>query len=255
MDVADQQDGLRILRLEGPGLRAEMLKAVQQQVVTSVQVRIDFLSGKGLLFGYETPDGNRPKTNGNAVHLWPVSANSVPFGVTSQIGTKIAGDTPSGDQSIESGISLGAYVLGYAVGPEDPGNTWSPYVDVVASAYIPAATTLDTAADRRTSSIRTCFVGQNTLAFHYTFLAGFNPEAAKSWVGLWEGNVSPYTAPPRWFSQITFASSSSDAFLGGLQLAEGATYTLALFSSGFSEKKAELQLQRLASMVVFERTA
>lgn len=247
----EQHDGLRKLSFGLLTKRTDVLSAVQTQDVTSVEVSIKYVSGTVLVFEYKTLDGNQPKTNENAVQLWPVSANIVPFNATPEASTGILGNTPSGDQSLSAQITLAAYVLGYAVGPEHPDNSWSPYVNVVASAYIPAAATAGRTADTHSSSIKTQFVGKNTLVFHYAFLAGFDPKAANAWVGLWEGNVSPYASPPRWFAAIKQTNSSGDAALDDLQIDESTTYTLALFASGFSEKKAKLQLNRLASKVVF----
>lgn len=255
-----EQSSLRILRAHDRAAIPETLIAVQRQAVTSVHISVEFVGGSVIAFAYDTPSGNRPRTNANAVHLWPVSANSVPFNVTAETGAGIICNDPSGDQSLTSPISIGAYVVGYAVGPEapetpeTPDNGWSPYVNVIASAYIPPAANRGNPAGSRTSSIQTKYVGQNTLVFRYAFLAGFNPKAAKSWVGLWKGQVSPYASRPRWFAPIRQTNSTSDAALDGLQIAKGASYTLALFSSGFSETPKDLRLDRVASMVVFEGT-
>ncbi|MEM5585521.1 hypothetical protein WNZ15_23900 [Roseibium sp. AS2] len=255
MTVSAQQDGLRKLRTDMRAGSTDVLKAVQQQTVLSPQVSIEYVTGQLLVFKYGTPSGNQPHDNENAVHFWPVSANSVPFDATPQTNAGILGNTSSGDQSLDARITIAAYVLGYAVGPDATDNIWSPYVNVVASAYIPAAARNGRETDTRTSSIEAKYVGQNTVAFHYAFLAGFNPMAANSWVGLWEGQAATYTTPPSWFSPIIQTNSSGDAALDGLQITKGTPYTLGLFSSGFSEKKDALRLDRLASMTVFERTA
>ncbi|GAB4542963.1 MAG: hypothetical protein Tsb0019_42030 [Roseibium sp.] len=250
--VPVEQSSLRTLRPAEMMATGDTLVAVSRQAVTSVAISVEFVGGTVIAFAYDTPNGNRPDKNDNYVHVWPVSANSVPFGSKTDACAKILGNKPCGDQSLQTEITIGAYVVGYAVGPKAPDNTWSPFVNVVASAYIPPAGIRSDPDGSRTSSIETRFIGQNTLVFRYTFLAGFDPKAANAWVGLWKGEASPYDSRPRWFAPITLTTSTGDAALDGLQLADGTSYTLALFASGFSMHAKELQLERLASTVVFD---
>jgi hypothetical protein len=250
--VPEEQSDLRALRPHGRAATGETLVAVSSQKVTSVHVDVEFVGGSVIAFSYDTPAGNKPEKNGNAVHIWPVSANSVPFGSKPDACAKIVCNKPSGDQSLQASITTGAYVVGYSVGPKDPGNDWSPFVNVVASAYIPPSSRQGDPQGSNISTIQTQFIGQNTLVFHYDFLDGFDPKAANAWVGLWKGEASPYASKPRWFAPITQTASSGDAALDGLQIATGTSYTLGLFASGFSEAPKDLQLDRLASTVVFE---
>ncbi|MHA7777316.1 hypothetical protein [Roseibium sp. M-1] len=249
--IPAEQSGLRTLRPLERTLASDALIRVSRQTLTSVHVTVKYVGSTVIAFAYDTPTGNKPQKSDNAVHVWPVSANSVPFNSKPEASMGIMGNDPSGDQSIMEDITVGAYVVGYAVGPVAPDNAWSPYLNVVASAYIPPAGTEGDPSGSRTSSIQTQYVGQNTLVFQYTFLDGFDPKAAGAWVGLWPGDVSPYSASPRWYAAIQQSVSTGDAVLNGLQLDAGATYTLALFASGFSEKSKQLNLDRLASFVVF----
>ncbi len=249
--IPAEQSGLRTLRPYDQSLISSSLIRVTRQTLTSVHVTVKYVGSTVIAFAYETPTGNKPQMSGNAVHVWPVSANSVPFNSKPEANMGIMGNDPSGDQSIMADITTGAYVVGYAVGPDAQDNAWSPFVNVVASAYIPPAGTQGDPSGSHTSSIQTQYVGQNTLVFQYMFLDGFEPKAASAWVGLWQGKVSPYASPPRWFAPILQTVSKGDAVMNGLELATGSSYTLALFASGFSEKVKDLQLDRLASFVVF----
>jgi len=250
-NVSAAQSRLTTVQARDLTVTGDTLIAVGRQTVTSIHITVQFVGGKVIAFSYDTPAGNDPQKNGNAVHVWPVSAYSVPFNATPEASMDIQGNDAAGDQSIEAGVSIGAYVVGYAVGPETPDNSWSSFVNVVASAYISPAGTGGDPSNARSSSVQTQYIGENTLVFRYAFLDGFNPKAAGAWVGLWDGEVSPYAASPRWFAPITQTVSTSDAVLNGLQLAAGTSYTLALFASGFTETPKDLQLNRLASFVVF----
>jgi len=246
-----KSSGLRSLQPYDRALSASPLIRVSQQAVTSVHITVEYVGSTVISFSYDTPAGNKPKKNGNSVYVWPVSANSVPFNATPEASMGILGNDPQGDQSIKADITVGAYIVGYGVGPETTDNTWSSFVNVVASAYIPPAGTEGDPSGSRTSIIQTQYVGQNTLVFQFTFLDGFDPKAANAWVGLWQGEVSPYETKPHWYAPILQTVSTGDAVLNDLQLDAGATYTLALFASGFSEKARQLDLDRLASYVVF----
>jgi hypothetical protein len=213
---------------------------------------VNYVGATVVAFSFGTPSGNAPKCNGNRVHLWPVSADSVPFGRVAQTSAAITLDTPDGDQSLTNvAITTGAYLLGYAVGPDAPETAWSAYLNVVASAYIPAAASAGLAKGRRHSAIRTTYVGTNTLVFHYRFLSGFDPQGSGAWVGLWPGQPDTYSELPKWFAPIESGVSEQDAALNGVLLKSASPYTLGLFSSGFDTSAARLDLTRLAARVTF----
>ncbi|GAB7204763.1 hypothetical protein OS21_12520 [Dickeya oryzae] len=147
--------------------------AMTQQATT---LNINLVSGTLVNFSYHTLTGNQPSHYQNQVFLWPVSDNEIPWSSPAIAQSVILLNQPDGDQNLDNiAISSGAYILGYAVGPEYAQDAWSRYLNVVASAYIPAQLNRgyrdDTALSR--CSITPAFVGVSSIACNFFVFTWF----------------------------------------------------------------------------------
>ena len=221
----------------------------------SVSVQVNLTTGTLINFGYRTPNGNQPKTFGDMAHLWAVSDAQVPWNRPPKASVSIVGDDPVGDQNFENvAITSEPYLVGYSVGPLAPsGSGWSPYANVVATAYIPPQ-------NGNAESFSTCaklrHIGATSLAFDFAFPPGFSAKGAGAWAGLWSGRGVSYLTPPPWSASIDIGSDAGDWGLDGLHLERGSSYTLGLFPSGYvragTGTAAELSSKNLAYAVSFE---
>ncbi|UCZ75916.1 hypothetical protein LHK94_02550 [Dickeya zeae] len=224
---------------------------ITQQATT---LSINLVAGTLVNFSYHTLTGNQPAHYQNQVFLWPVSDNEIPWSSPAIAQGAILLNQPDGDQNLDNiAISSGAYILGYAVGPEYAQDAWSRYLNVVASAYIPALLNGgyrdDTELNR--CSITPAFVGVSSIACNFSFLPGFNAKASASWIGVWEGETVSWTTPPKWFSAITVDSNTGTVGINEISIVSGQKYTLALYTSGYDIQAQRLDLQRLACTATF----
>ncbi|MEQ9889681.1 hypothetical protein [Pectobacterium aroidearum] len=225
--------------------------AITQQATT---LSINLVAGTLLNFSYHTLSGNQPADYQNQVFLWSVSSDDVPWSSPAVAQSAILLDLPDGDQNLDNvEISAGAYILGYAVGPQHAEGEWSRYLNVVASAYIPAQLPGEQrrAAEPNRCSITPTFVGVSSLACDFAFLPGFNAKASNSWIGLWEGESISWTTPPKWFAAIAIDTNAGTAGINELSIVSGQKYTLGLYTSGYSSQALTLDLQRLACTATF----
>jgi len=233
------------------GEPADTRQALTVLSAQQTAVHINLVSGTLLNFGYKTPTGNQPEAYKNIAYLWPVSNNSIPWNSEPENQTQILLNRPSGDQNFKNiNITTGAYIVGFAVGPKVPGTPWSPYLNVVASAYIPAQPTNARPPIARSTNLKPLYIGTNSLAYGFSFLPGYNPALSGAWVGLWEGEAASYVAPPRWASPILLTGNEGTSGLSGVILSTGEKYTLGLFASGYNQDSKKLDLLRRACTTV-----
>ena len=225
---------------------------VTDEKKTSVQVAVEFVNATTVAFSYTTLGHNNPNAYKNQVSLWQSNTAQIPFGSPEQSSAVILGTHKNGDQTmVGQQITNLSYVLGYAVGPDTTCNPDSQYFNTVASAFIPAERQKSRSTDAKTCNIQTNYVGRNTVAFDYAFLAGFVPNSAKAWVGLWKGKPNTYDTAPTWHAALETDQSSSSWAFNGVTILPKRKYTLGLFSTGFSEDSSDLDLKRLAAKSVF----
>jgi hypothetical protein len=132
---------------------------------------------------YTSLPSNQPLTYANVLYMW--QATAIPWGRPPYQYKAIPSDQQNGDVTISNlTISATSYVFGYASGP-DP-------------ALICASFILDAGGAAVTSmsvSIGVASLTINSVTVRYSTAAGYNPNTNGNWIGLWEGQVSPYTAP------------------------------------------------------------
>lgn len=219
----------------------------------TVSVWTNVVGGSLLNVGYSTPNGTRPATFGNRLLVWNASADTVPWERPPTASVPVLGDQPAGDQNITGvEISDSAYIVGYAIGPDTAGSSWSPYGNVVASAYIGPVRTDGAPVPGVSPTLEVRFVGRTSLVFKATFPAGFQVPYAGAWAGIWTGRTASRTVLPQVAAQLTFPGDSGLSGLDSLHLRSGQIYTLAIFSSGFSHPVTVDSLRPLAASVTFK---
>jgi hypothetical protein len=220
----------------------------------SVSLTVNLVTGTLINIGFSTPNNNRPAHNMNMVHLWAASADQMPWDRVPQASVPVLGDIPVADQDLfDLQIGNTPYVIGYAVGPNLPGPIWSPYANVVATAYIPNDDSASPQYAYFSASLKLLFVGTTSLAANFAFPAGFQTAESGAWIGLWQQEAPSYDQPPAWFAPIKGEAESGTAGLNGIQIDRGKPYTLALYSSGYAAKPEDLQLARLACATIFTK--
>lgn len=222
---------------------------ISKSVVT---LTINFVAGTLINVSYTTPSGNNPAAFNNTFYLWSVGDNTVPWNLSPEVSIPVIGSSSQSDQNLlDVSITKGAYLVGYAVGPMKTTSSWSPYCDVVASAFIPAITDGDTQTNNFSTTLELDFVGTASLVYHFAFLPGFRAQSSGAWIGLWKGTGASYTEAPAWFDKIDLDTEEGISGLNGLQIVRQSIYTLALFAEGYNADRTKLDLTRQAANLTF----
>ncbi len=211
-------------------------------------------TGKEIGVKYDTPNGNQPNTFSNALWIWQ-TGNQVPWHSAGE-STPIPGNSPSGDH-VFTGVDItqNSYLIGYSVGPKGDANWFYP--NVVATVYIPAlggspaTSEEEQQGDIFSPSVNMFSFGANYISTKFDMLAGFNPEKAKSYVGIWEGQTASYSQLPKWFAPATGSNSSGIVSITNIKVLRGTTYTIGLFSSGYDANPSNLKQTALAATSTF----
>jgi hypothetical protein len=203
---------------------------------------------------YDTPNGNQPNSFGNALWIWQ-TGNQVPWASPGE-STPIPGNTPSGDH-VFTGLDVTnlSYLIGYSVGPKGDSN-WL-YPNVVATVFIPALGGSNTGSEEAqqgevfSPNVSMYSFGSNYITAKFDMLAGFNPEKAKTYVGIWEGQVASYTQAPQWSGPAIGSNSSGYISITNIKVLRGTTYTIGLFASGYDSNPSNLKQTALAATSTF----
>ena len=220
----------------------------------AVTLQVNFVGGTLINVGYTTPNGNNPAGFGNTLHLWPSTADAVPWNREPEASAVVLGTSSQGDQNLlDVSITDGAYLIGYAVGPARTPPVWSPYSGVVATAFIPPATGGSANANYAYASaaLDLRFVGSVSLVYRFAFLSGFRARSSGAWVGLWTGATTSYAVPPDWSAAIRSDSEAGVSGLNDIRIVRNGTYTLGLYAEGYDADPAKLDLTRLAASLTF----
>ena len=187
--------------------------------LTQTVVSIGAVTPATVSVNYETLPGNQPHTYKNFVAIW--QSTMIPWGAPPLKIQPIPTDGQSGSTTI-SGLSVQEkpYIVGYGVGADI---TTICASDVV---YVGGQ-----AAPTQSVTIGLASIAPDSLVIHYQTLPGYLPLSNKNWVGLWQGQASPYYSG----APMTAASPDQDVSEGyiamnGLNLSFGTTYTLVYFT-------------------------
>jgi len=220
----------------------------------TVRVNTTNVSAKQISVSFDTPNGNQPNSYGNALWIWQ-SGNQVPWSSAGQ-SQPIGNNTPSGDASFtDLDVTTLSYLIGYSVGPKGDSN-WL-YPNVVATVFIPALGSGNGGSDAEqqgdvfSPSVAMQTFGATSLVTSFDMLAGFNPEKARSFVGVWEGQTVSYTQAPKWFAPVTGSNSSGTVSFNNIKILRGTTYAIGLFASGFDLNPSNLKQTALAATSTF----
>jgi len=195
-------------------------------VLTPTVVSVGAVTPATVSVNYETLPGNQPHTYSNFVAIW--QATMIPWGAPPLKIQPIPTDGQSGSTTL-TGLSVQEkpYIVGYGVGSEITAICASDVVYVGGQAGPSQSVTIGLAS-----------IAPDSLVIHYQTLAGYLPLTAKNWVGLWQGQASPY------YSGAPMAKGSpdqdvSDGYIAmnGLSLSFGTTYTIVYFT-GLNQTEA-----------------
>jgi hypothetical protein len=202
-------------------MKPELLAlTVPQPVVSQVSISVQKVGANYAAVNYATLPGSTPKTNANFLAIW--ESTIVPWPVTPLATQKIGGDTQDGSVVFQNlQIQSKPYIIGYAVGAR--------ITDICATATIFVGGQVN-AANNFSTNIGLAVQTDDTLVVQYTCAAGYQPQAAGNWVGLWQGEASPYySGTPLNRAPVTSNASQSTVVMNGLSLTIQTQYTLVYF--------------------------
>jgi hypothetical protein len=204
--------------LQLPRLRS--LASVQPSQ-SQVSISVPNFGASWLSVAYKTLPGNTPKTNSNFLAIW--ESTVIPWPIPPLAKQPVIGDTQDGSVTFSNlTIQSKAYIVGYAVGPD--------ITDICATAVIYVGGQTGGPSDQFSTSIGIVSVLSDTVVVQYTCCPGYQPQAAKNWVGIWQGNTVPYYAGnPLYQQAVTSTSTQGAVVMNGLTLAISTQYTLAYF--------------------------
>lgn len=221
----------------------------------TVVVNTTDVSAKQISVKFDTPNGNLPNTFGNTLWIWQ-SGNQVPWSSAGK-SQAVEVNTPSGDASFtDLDVTILSYLIGYSVGPKGDQN-WL-YPNVVSTVFIPALGKSASSVDKLqqegnvfSPGVNMQTFGATSLVTKFDMLAGFSPELAKSYIGVWEGQTVSYTQPPKWYQPVTGSNSSGTVSFNNIKILRGTTYAIGLFASGYDLNPSNLKQSALAATNTF----
>ncbi len=207
--------------LSVPGVWPATDEALRVQIAPSlaqVSVVVTGATGTTLDLNYKGLPGNQPTTYQNFVAVW--QGTIVPWNQPPMRTMKIPGNFVEGSLVVD-GVQIAelAYTVGYGVGPE--------ITEICASAILGVG-----AQTGPTDSVSLSLnrVGTTSVSVHYSVLDGYLPATNHNWLGLWNGRVNPYAAPPLLArAPVPMDMSAGDVGFNGVVITRGTTYTLVYF--------------------------
>jgi hypothetical protein len=178
-------------------------------------ISVNDVTGTTVAVSYAGLPANQPQRYQDFVALWEGTA--IAWSVPPLRRQAIPDDAPSGTIVIDQvRITRASYTVAYGVG--------RAITDACASALIAAG---GQAAAHQSVTISVNEIGTTSLSVHYATLSGYLPATYGNWLGLWEGEVSPYNAPrPLARTRIPNDVNEGDVGINGVEIAIGTTYTL-----------------------------
>ena len=175
---------------------------------------------------YATLPGNQPSSYNNFVAIW--ATTQIPWTAPALVPPAPIPNNYQGADFTISSLSLAniSYIIGYSVGPPSAPN----WTSICASAVVNQGGSAG-ATDNVSMSINN--IGTTSLAVNYHTLAGYQPTASQNWIGLWAGQVSPYSAPPPMSTVYVPSTNEGVAVMNsGVFISPNVTYTLIYFMGG-----------------------
>lgn len=181
---------------------------------------------------YETLPANQPRTYQNFVAIW--QSTQIPWGQAPLQSEAIPQDGQSGSLVLSGlAVQTKSYIVGYGVG--------AAMTTIAASAVVYVGGQTAPNASGACVALGLASVGTDSLVVHYQTLAGYRPLTYKNWLGLWQGEASPYSSGrPQAIGKPDQDVSEGDIALNGLSLPFDTTFTLAYFTGPDQTEAAAL---------------
>jgi len=158
--------------------------ALGTATLSQISLGIKEWGGDFLTASYITLPANRPKDNSNVLYLW--EGSDIPWGSPPDARVAIPTNAMKADVTFSDiVVSMTSYIVGYAPAP-DP-------TQVCASVVLDAGGLVGNALS---VSIGVASIGTTSVTIRYAVLPGYRPAFYGNWIGLWEGEISPYNCPP-----------------------------------------------------------
>ncbi|NNA55331.1 MULTISPECIES: hypothetical protein [Pseudomonas] len=224
-------------------------KELQAAAPTLIQTQVtaQVLDAHNINVNYDTLPGNQPSSYGNYIAIWQNQAQ-IPFNQTPLATYPVKSNTQSGTLNIPGlQITNNSYIVAYCVGPaltsgQAQGNACST-VFIPQTGQGPNVNVL--------SSLSVANIGTTSLSINFILPNGETPQSNGAWIGVWEGNVASYSLPPTYLNAVTVNTNSGVAFINNLNIGRGSTYTVALYTSGYSSNPGNLGLTAMAATLTF----
>ncbi|HVI47968.1 MAG TPA: hypothetical protein VM802_24080 [Chitinophaga sp.] len=202
-------------------------------------------------FGFKTLPGNKPNSYGNYVAIWQNSGNTIPWDTEPMKVKPITKASPSGDSFFdELDLDKYSYILGYSVGAELTATGAQKVGNICSTAYVPELEDEDPYPPFL-PQLKMGYIGGNSVSVDYKLPAGLKPKSNGAWIGIWEAEQASYTTQPKAANTIMVDKSNGNAFINGITIGRGATYTIGLFMSGWAGAGKPQTLTAMACSITF----
>lgn len=202
------------------GIRVNAANAPQAgPALSSVAITVGAITPATVSVAYEGLPGNQAGAYNNFVAIW--QSTIIPWGDPPLAQKAISGGGQSGSVTL-TGLSVQSkpYIIGYGVGKD------TSTICVSAVVYVGGQAGPTTSVTIGLSSI-----ASDSLVVHYTTLSGYLPKKSGNWIGLWQGQASPYYSGQPMQTAIPDEDVSEGYIaMDNLTLAFGTTYTLVYFT-------------------------
>ncbi|MEN6328611.1 MAG: hypothetical protein ABFD18_20685 [Syntrophomonas sp.] len=238
---------LETLKSQGDQLAQNtMVPANTDSAATKLDVT--FVTANTIGLKCNTMPGNHPNDYANLVAIWQ-NAESIPWGTDPIKTMTCTENTPSFDMVFPGlDITNNSYIVGYAVGSELVKG--QKYGNICATAYIPAIGDAS-AYPAFSPSLKVTYIGTNSVAVDFVLPSGQTPQTNGAWIGIWPAEQASYNNPPRAANSIQVDSYAGTAFINGIKIGRGLTYTVALFTSGWGGGTGPNNQHMMACSVTF----
>jgi hypothetical protein len=216
--------------------------------LVQTQVTVKVIDSHNLNVSYDTLPGNQPSSYGNYVAIWQ-NQGQIPFNQTPLATYPIKANTQAGSINVPNlQITANSYIVAYCVGPAL--TTGQIHGNACSTVAIPSLNVGGPNVNVLTS-MSIADIGTTSLAVNFILPNGETPQANGAWIGVWESSVASYSNPPNLLSAVLVNTNSGVAFLNNINIGRGSTYTVALYTSGYSTNPGTLGLTAMAATLTF----
>lgn len=243
MELTQELIGSKLVELSGES----MLTTASNNAATSLAINVAVADLINL--SYKGMPGNQPNTYGNYVAIWQ-NSDSIPWNTDPLQTQQVVSNTPDGDM-VFSGLNLtvNSYIVGYGVGPQLSGTGVQKQGNICATAFVPPIGGGPSTVF--VPSLQVLYIGANSISVGYSLPSGILPQTNGAWIGLWRAEQASYNNPPMAANNIQVNAADGSAFINGITIGRGLTYTVGLFMSGWGGGTSPNNQKPLACSVTF----